>query len=773
MGLALECFGVVPSHAYLNAVKTLEDLLLCNPPYVRPESKPTLAPFDQASQHPVFPGASDRGSPEDFLEWARTQPHPAALPPPSLPVDLEAAIVCVWECGSSVGANRASRLRTVQTVSYVLEPLSRELCRFMCSSAKQIARAMHLNLVRRSRPEATLGDIGDAMWPMHYGFWCAILDALHWPQRDLVVNLVRGFRTVGQIPDSGLWRPVDRPASMSFDDFKTTNPNWVYECRGRVRARAKREPSMVEACWVATVKERDAGLIYGPFTITQLNKPSAEGYPGFGFGMWRPLPRYAIWNGVKWRCIDNAALSLTNQAGTGMTETIYTDRADAPLRVGVRFHELGAPRDEPLVHVCMGGGTDDAFSAYSRVPGADEGYTTVMVAVPANALYPGSPSTELCFRKPGLNFGLVCAPVLWYCVPEPLVAFSRRAFGVPVTRFYDDHQVSEPSYAAGSGQAVHFQLHEIARFHFDIGKHTPWGRTILYTGVLTDWTNDSGTGDGCGVVYVGATRDRRDKIMALVDSAVERGSLSPTEASSVRGKARFCVAPVFGRLGVAVVHLLRKRQIADDTSEIDAELMDALAWLKVAVDLLPPFEVRLPRDIRPPLVVLTDASFEIGHTWIGFVVCCPWNGMRWAGAPSPDWLMRLLASHKERQTYIGQLEAVVCASPCMSLPESYFRNRTVLHYVDNQGALYSLINGRSNDFDMNRIVFVTLMRHTYLSCNVWFEYVPSASNIADLPTRLDSDAIARLNSLGSRVPLQLPPAWCLGCSHVELARLLY
>ena len=86
--------------------------------------------------------------------------------------------------------------------------------------------------------------------------------------------------------------------------------------------------------------------------------------------------------------------------------------------------------------------------------------------------------------------------------------------------------------------------------------------------------------------------------------------------------------------------------------------------------------------------------------------------------------------------------------------------RPVMHYIDNQGALYSLINGRSKDHDSNRLVFVTLMRAAKLSCNVWFDYVPSAANIADLPTRLDDDAIMRLNRVARRVPLRLPEEWC-------------
>ena len=139
--------------------------------------------------------------------------------------------------------------------------------------------------------------------------------------------------------------------------------------------------------------------------------------------------------------------------------------------------------------------------------------------------------------------------------------------------------------------------------------------------------------------------------------------------------------------------------------------------------------------------------------------------------PTPAWLLKLLARMKQRDTEIGPLETIIASAPYFSLPASWFRNRAVSHYIDNQGALYSLINGRSKDLDMNRFVFITLLRLTRLSCGVWFDYVPSAANIADLPTRLDADAFNRLNKLGLRVPLVLPPEWCLACKNAELRAL--
>ena len=103
----------------------------------------------------------------------------------------------------------------------------------------------------------------------------------------------------------------------------------------------------------------------------------------------------------------------------------------------------------------------------------------------AEEVSPGGWECRL-FCVPGQQFGKASAVLNYNRLPAPMVAFSRRFFGVPATRFYDDHQITEPSYALESGQSCHFRLHEIVRRHFDLGKHCGWGRQSVYCGVCTD-----------------------------------------------------------------------------------------------------------------------------------------------------------------------------------------------------------------------------------------------------------------------------------------------
>ena len=760
--------GETPDSLYLECVALLRSRLISNPPYVRPSAPRSLAPFDQASQKPSFGPNVDRGSPEEFLAWATAQRHPAFAPRSRLDDDLEAAIQYVWSHGSAVAQDREERLSLLRHVSMLLHPLSLCLASRACDTARSVARAMRLNIVRRTSPSASLDDLAhdDFHFP-HFGLWCAFLDAIDWPHTSLVHNMLHGYPSVGEIPDTGVFRTIERPAAVSGYDFRQSNAAWSRQCRARVLSAARADPARALACWEKTLDELDSGLISGPFTLSDIE---GRGPHGYGFGKFRPLPRFAIWQG-KWRCIDDALAAGSNQDGTSTHETIVCDTADSPMRIGIVFHELGPPPSEPELEVEMGGSGDDAFAAYRRICTADEAYTIFMVAAPPDALSPGSELQVLLFKVPGHNFGLVSAVLNWNATAEAPLRFSRRFFGTCATRFYDDHQVTEPRYAASSGQSCHFELHELLHFHFDYGKHTLWSPVHKYIGVETDWSRERD-----GIVSIGAGRDRRNKIRDMIRRAFASDCLTPAEASTLRGKSRYCVSPVFGRVGVAAVHLLRERQYSRSKEHgLTDELRDILRLLDAVVDQLPSFTVHFRQDrIRPMCVVLTDASFATGHTWLGFLIMCPIRGGLWAGAATPAWLLRVLQTHKQRDTYIGQLESAVVSSPLLSVLDRFpdiLSDRPVMHYIDNQGSLYSVINGRSSDDDTNRLVFVSRLFYARARCDVWYDYVPSASNIADLPTRLDAAAFTRLEKVARRVPFRLIPEWCMSCPYARLASL--
>ena len=84
---------------------------------------------------------------------------------------------------------------------------------------------------------------------------------------------------------------------------------------------------------------------------------------------------------------------------------------------------------------------------------------------------------------------------------------------------------------------------------------------------------------------------------------------------------------------------------------------------------------------------------------------------------------------------IGQLELLAAASVYVSFPSSDFEGMDVVHYIDNTSALYGLVKGYSPRPDSLRIIRAFHVANVALGANVWFNYVATKANLADLPSR--------------------------------------
>ena len=70
-----------------------------------------------------------------------------------------------------------------------------------------------------------------------------------------------------------------------------------------------------------------------------------------------------------------------------------------------------------------------------------------------------------------------------------------------------------------------------------------------------------------------------------------------------------------------------------------------------------------------------------------------------------------------------------------------FAGRRVNHFVDNTVALSALVNGYAGKPDLAKMVNAFFLQMAGLRAHVYFDWVPSKANIADLPSR---DAIPEL-----------------------------
>jgi hypothetical protein len=124
-----------------------------------------------------------------------------------------------------------------------------------------------------------------------------------------------------------------------------------------------------------------------------------------------------------------------------------------------------------------------------------------------------------------------------------------------------------------------------------------------------------------------------------------------------------------------------------------------------------------------------------------------------------------------KNQYIGQLEILAAVAVYYSEP-SLFRNRDVIHWIDNTSALMALIKGYSGMSDSARLVHALYLVKYHLKCRVWFEHVVSEANVADLPSRGEFEyLVGELKS--ETVECVIPPfeAWDEPFSTVTWERL--
>ena len=117
----------------------------------------------------------------------------------------------------------------------------------------------------------------------------------------------------------------------------------------------------------------------------------------------------------------------------------------------------------------------------------------------------------------------------------------------------------------------------------------------------------------------------------------------------------------------------------------------------------------------------------------------------------------------DRVQQIGQLELMGVAAVYESLP-SLLAGSEVIHFVDNQSALYGMAKGSSSQPDSQALISSLHVRQILDLFNVWFSYVASKANIADLPSRgAYGEMAAALRAIdpsfsleGAAVPLVVP-----------------
>ncbi len=375
----------------------------------------------------------------------------------------------------------------------------------------------------------------------------------------------------------------------------------------------------------------------------------------------------------------------------------------------------------------------DLKSAYRQLAVSDGSLKWARIAV----FNPGDRQTH-CFQQFSLPFG-ASASVVGFLRCARLIQWIGLKLSLMLTCYFDDFIcVSSPQLAKNSEKTFETILDLLGWKYDKAGdKSDSMSSEVAALGVQLDLSKS-----GEGILYVSNTEKRKGDLAKLMADTLSRGTLSSSEAASLRGRLGFAEGQLFGRairklinvLWSHVVQSQSKRKIPEPTR---------VALERVAARIVGAAPRMVDTQTGEVFFMFTDACFEcetkIGG--IGGVLIGPGGAVvSWFGSVvGSDLCTSFMAENQEQA--IGELEAfavyVGLKTWCGTLASKH-----VVCFVDNEGARFLILRGHSGNNTLDRIVHgVSLVEEDHCIFT-WYARVPSEANVADHPSRsVDSDML--------------------------------
>lgn len=728
----------------------------------------TFMPSGQAKA--AMPDPADAGVDKEsiasHIAEAQARAHPLADAVEARP-DLQSAIEWLvgYDSTGHLDKERTKRLAFLDEAVRSLKPVDERLRSMRTRSARKLLRSTY-----GRKPSIAI--------------WAALIRAMEWPDTTVVEGIICGFPTVGHYPETGVFRQCERPALQAFEGLRHDEHNRrLGETLGRLAAsESPRIQAAIEATHRLTRKEVDQGLMRGPFFTAAEVENDLRVEPS----SWRALHRFAIKQGTrpdgsdKWRCCDNGRSSGTNDC-LYSRETITCERASFPAVVG-RIVANTWPPGAPLPKMRIG--TDDISAAYRRLPCAHPETTVVAVWDPERG-------AVAYYTMDGHNFGLSAAVLSFNRVSQLIATVARRFFGVAVAAYFDDFCVVEPEFAGATGKRAIRALSQLLGMEFSREKDVRMAVANPFLGVIADFSSYSTE----GAVVLRPKPTRVSNLVASLETALADGFLPAAQADALAGKLDFVSlssgAYRVGRTAIRALRTfrdsLRKGGLGGSVTSpgLPEYLQEAMRFLIAILPRLPPAVYMMRKAAVPPIVVYTDAAFEPDDPRPAGLGACVYDplapgGHQWV-VLSEQTSPEVIARWKARRQYIGQLEALAVVATYYTLADGaplpkggwshVIRGRDVIHYVDNYGAMACLVKGDSRDPDIGRLAHLLSAILVSIRARPWLDYVRSASNVSDLPSRFDIEGLLEFIPPFRHYGFKALRFWdTMGCSYASILR---
>ena len=571
----------------------------------------------------------------------------------------------------------------------------------------------------------------------------ALIDKWSYPDTHLVADTIKGFSLTSFLPFTGIFDFEITVPSLSEGSLRSTSE--LHNTAMLSKCSSSGSQELDAKFWEQTLAEKSEHWLSGPFYSVEEVKCKLGGH----------LPhltrRFPLEQSTKVRSIDDylesnlnclfgthdklvlhdtdTLASLIKLIESLVSKQCSTVQFGGDISKELKLHPDWTQRTESQRP--WFGKTKDLSQAYKQLPvAADNRWASVIVVWdpitkgPAmfiqNSLPFGSSSSVLNFNR--------WARFIWY--------IGIREFSLLWTNFYDDYPTISPdNLRSSTGLAMDILFKALGWRVADGAKDVDWAQSFTALGVVFDIS-----GLHLRQSSVGNKPGRTEDVVKQLSKFVAESWANTKDVESIRGKLVFMDSQIFGRAGKSAMSCLQRGR--GHGKKFNTEDKSKIRWLIQWLQCVKP-RVLSPPTSDLPLLLFTDGACEqfddeeTRITTCGAVLFDRKNntasmfGMEINKSLQREWSQ--LAGNKKQLVTEAELLPVLISR---RLWKDRISGNLIIVFVDSNPAKYGLIRGMADTKPCEGIIRAVSIMDAKEKTWPWYSRVPSKSNPADGPSRL-------------------------------------
>ena len=564
-----------------------------------------------------------------------------------------------------------------------------------------------------------------------FGLMLGVLEQQGYKDADVAMEASGGFPLVGWMKESGVFASHVRPPELHVSSLEAMAAS--FSARTLASIKESQDVELDEQVWRATLEEVAGGTLDGPYDVNSL--PAGH----------IVSPRFGIRQGPKIRPIDNLSSSGLNST-VGLPERLQVDSIDeVAAMVKSCMQEDGSA-------CSLVGRTYDLKRAYRQLGVREDHYKFSWIAV-----WSTDHKQVKLFRMRGLPFGGTASVAAFLRMSRALKEIGIRGPALAWSSFFDDFIcISRPSDVESTDMAVRFLFRAFGwTLSEEPSKDQGFKPVFAALGVELDLRDVA-----AGVLRIGNTPKRKEELRSLVSGYLEADCLTPEQSESLRSRLMFAESQVFGRsakLALKAVGL--PAMLGKSSCPLSDEVRFGLTWMMDRLVNAPPREVRARGSEALHLFIdgacepATDGSHGMVTSIGGVLLDGQGRGLEFFGLHLPSAISSAWSGGTKRNlVFEAEILPYNLALHCWS---HLMKGKHVLVYIDNDGSRHSWIKGTADSFFARAMIHQGTLKESELDTVPYFCRVPTSSNLADGPSRLDFGMCAELGASQIHVPHEL------------------